>query len=117
MRSRTTFSLTNLCTPLSVSVSAHTLPPHNGQDLGLLWTGSIASPQPIPPGRPAHFDTALCTLQLSDSPAVFLASVTFHAHLLARLYPRLRSRGGFACSCSCCLLLLLVAYYVLSGEW
>lgn len=50
----------------------------------MLWTGSIAAPQDIPAGRPAYFDNQLCQLYLSDSPAVFFASVTFHAHLLAR---------------------------------
>lgn len=54
------------------------------QDLGNLWAGSIASPQPVPAGKTAHFDNALCVLYLSDSPAVNVNAVNFHAHLLVR---------------------------------
>lgn len=58
-------------------------------DLGTLWTGPRAIPQPIPPGQPAHFDNTLCYVSFrNDSNATFtITETTFHAHLLVRESP------------------------------
>lgn len=53
-------------------------------DIGTLWTGPFAIPQPIPPGRPAHFDNTLCYLTFAPNVTFTAIQNTFHAHLLAR---------------------------------
>lgn len=53
--------------------------------MGIMWTGSGARVESIPPGQKEHFDNTLCYLLWPEKNVTYTAlQFAFHAHLLVR---------------------------------